>query len=283
MVPAIRGSPGAELDSHVTVSLERTIRFFVNPRPERSPDASSGFAGKPGPDGLSRYYEIDTVCRGEPDPTTGYLVNIKTIDRAVRSAALAVLEPAARDRPETDPADLIGEIRDRAAAELARDSDAELVRLTWRLGPRHAWSTMTDHPKAVELRQRFDFAAAHRLHVPSLTDAENRATFGKCNNPSGHGHNYQVEPAVRVPVSCAFSQADLTRLTEQHVIDLFDHTHLNVDTPDFDPDTGVNPSVENIARVCFDKLKGPVADRGAELASVTVWETDRTSCTYPSP
>lgn len=267
----------------MTVSLERTIRFFVNPRPERSPDASSGFAGNPGPDGLSRFYEIDAVCRGEPDPTTGYLVNIKTIDRAVRSAALAILEPAARDRPETDPADLIDAIRERAASELAEHSSAELVSLTWRLGPYHSWTTMTQLPDTVELRQRFDFAAAHRLHIPGLSDEENRATFGKCNNPSGHGHNYQVEPAVRVPSGCRFSQSDLTRLTEQHVINLFDHTHLNVDTPEFNPETGLNPSVENIARVCFQKLQTPVAELGAELASVTVWETDRTSCTYPSP
>jgi hypothetical protein len=44
------------------------------------------------------------------------------------------------------------------------------------------------------------------------------------------------------------------------------------------------PSVERIAMVCHDRLAGPVRGLlpGAELVRVTVWETDRTSCTYPA-
>lgn len=34
------------------------------------------------------------------------------------------------------------------------------------------------------------FSAAHRLHSHHLSEAENLAIFGKCNNPNGHGHNY---------------------------------------------------------------------------------------------
>ena len=36
-------------------------------------------------------------------------------------------------------------------------------------------------------------SASHRLHSDALSEEENRATFGKCNNPHGHGHNYIVE------------------------------------------------------------------------------------------
>ena len=42
-----------------------------------------------------------------------------------------------------------------------------------------------------------DSPASHRLHSPALTDEENRETYGKCNNPHGHGHNYEVELTVR--------------------------------------------------------------------------------------
>ena len=51
------------------------------------------------------------------------------------------------------------------------------------------------------LRQRFEFAASHRLHIPGLEDAANREMFGKCNNENGHGHNYVIEPAVSITVS----------------------------------------------------------------------------------
>ena len=43
----------------------------------------------------------------------------------------------------------------------------------------------------------FEFSASHRLHSPHLSEAENRALFGKCNNPAGHGHNYVLEVTVR--------------------------------------------------------------------------------------
>jgi hypothetical protein len=62
-------------------------------------------------------------------------------------------------------------------------------------------------PAAVIIRQKFDFAAAHRLHTPSLSEEENRRIFGKCNNPSGHGHNYQVEPAVEVELDASAAPA----------------------------------------------------------------------------
>ena len=48
--------------------------------------------------------------------------------------------------------------------------------------------------------RRYHFSASHRLHVEALSEEENRATFGKCNNPFGHGHNYVVEVMLSGPV-----------------------------------------------------------------------------------
>ena len=42
------------------------------------------------------------------------------------------------------------------------------------------------------------------------------------------------------------------------------------------------PSVENIARVIHGILEPAVEREGGRLRSVTVWETDRTRCTYPA-
>jgi len=33
-----------------------------------------------------------------------------------------------------------------------------------------------------------------------MSEEENQSTYGKCNNPFGHGHNYTVEVTVSGPV-----------------------------------------------------------------------------------
>jgi 6-pyruvoyltetrahydropterin/6-carboxytetrahydropterin synthase len=167
-------------------------------------------------------------------------------------------------------------------------SDALPVRLSrvlWRVTPYYGVGMSATDRTTVSIRQRFDFAAAHRLHVDALSDERNRELFGKCNNPSGHGHNYQIEPEVEVDLDergvPSLGLADLERLTDELVVQRFDHKHLNLDTSEFGPG-GLNPSVENIARVSFELLAGPIGRAGARLRRVTVWETDRTRATYPA-
>mgnify|MGYP000453745454 CR=1 FL=1 len=41
------------------------------------------------------------------------------------------------------------------------------------------------------------FNAAHRLHNPNWSDEKNVAVFGKCNSPTYHGHNFDLEVRVR--------------------------------------------------------------------------------------
>ena len=81
-------------------------------------------------------------------------------------------------------------------------------------------------------RRRYHFSAAHRLHVDTLSEEENRATFGKCNNPFGHGHNYVVEVTVSGPVDAATGMvvnlSDLDLFAQREVLDLFDHANLNM-------------------------------------------------------
>ena len=272
--------------------LTRSIRFCVSagqpadiaaqPDPHRN-----GYAAFPRPAGLARYYELDIECEGDPDANTGYLIDIKAIDRAVRATAIPMIASACEHAPTTDPISML--------PDLARAIDdalpVTLASLTWSITPTYRlelrMADQTATTSTALIRQRFDFAAAHRLHVPSLSDEENQAAFGKCNNPSGHGHNYGIEPCVAINLNDAthpFTLADHELLFDEHLIDPFDHTHLNADTKEFATDTGVNPSVENIARVFFDRLKPAIAEASpaAELRSISVWETERTSCTYPS-
>ena len=236
--------------------------------------------------GLGRHYALDVRCRGEVDPSTGYCINIKDIDRAVRSRAIPAIAEACARGPSQHPAIALQEAL--AALERDRLGSVAITSLRWQLGPYYSIEMSPQAPTVALLRQQFDFAAAHRLHVPTLSDEENRRIFGKCNNPRGHGHNYRVEPCVEVPVQQggppALSLAEFERLTVEHIIARFDHTHLNEDTAEFNTARGgMNPSVENIARVCFELLSPAIraAAPGATLRNVTVWETDKTSSTYP--
>ena len=81
------------------------------------------------------------------------------------------------------------------------------------------------------LSRRYHFSASHRLHVDALTPEENRATFGKCNNPFGHGHNYVVQVTFSGPVDpttgMVTNLGDLDSFAQREMLDVFDHANLN--------------------------------------------------------
>jgi 6-pyruvoyltetrahydropterin/6-carboxytetrahydropterin synthase len=88
------------------------------------------------------------------------------------------------------------------------------------------------------LGRRYHFSASHRLHVDALSPSENRATFGKCNNPFGHGHNYVVEVTLSGHVDPATGMvtnlADLDAFARTNLLDPFDHANLNTLQPFLD-------------------------------------------------
>jgi len=83
--------------------------------------------------------------------------------------------------------------------------------------------------------RRVHFSAGHRLHNPEFGDDLNRRTYGLCNNPSGHGHNYDLEVTVEGEVDPRTGYVmDLKRLKEllgAAVLTDLDHANLNVDVP----------------------------------------------------
>ena len=130
----------------------------------------------------------------------------------------------------------------------------------------------------VTVTRRVHFNAAHRLHNPALSDAENRVVFGPCNNPNYHGHNYELEISVEGEVDPRTGYvADLgvvKRIAEETVLAAFDHKNLNLDVPEF---RDLNPTAENIAVVIWRKLEGKLPGR---LARVVLWETPRNCVEY---
>ena len=235
--------------------------------------------------GLGRHYELEVTCRGDTDETTGYFINIKDIDAAVRTAAVPLI--AAACSPDggggVEPPSVVMR---RFMPALATALGGSVQSVRWRLSPFYSVQMQTTDTSVVLLRQRFEIAASHRLHMPTLSDEENRRVFGKCNNPSGHGHNYVIEPCVAVALDAAgrppYGLDELEVSVEQAILTPFDHAHLNTDTLEFAPGAA-NPSVENISKVFFERL-APLVDgagKGARLRSLTVWETEKTSATYP--
>ena len=77
------------------------------------------------------------------------------------------------------------------------------------------------------LTRRYMFSASHRLHSDEMSAEENRATYGKCNNPYGHGHNYMVEVTVSGRVDdqtgMVCNLADLDSFVHSHILERYDH------------------------------------------------------------
>ncbi|HEU4629110.1 MAG TPA: 6-carboxytetrahydropterin synthase [Gemmatimonadaceae bacterium] len=123
------------------------------------------------------------------------------------------------------------------------------------------------------------FNAAHRVHNPELSDEENRALFGKCNNPNWHGHNYTLEVSVRGPIDertgYVVDLGALKRLVEETVVDQVDHHNMNVDVPFMQ---GVNPTTENIIVAMWRQLEPHVG--AGRLVRLRLWETENNYVEY---
>jgi 6-pyruvoyltetrahydropterin/6-carboxytetrahydropterin synthase len=258
--------------------LSRTVRFTVPFAAAEQPSSPlhNTFAGWPASRGLGAYYELTVRCGGVPDERTGYVEDIAAIDDAVRSRALPAIREASHRPDVTPPAIVLRNVFDAIAGSVT----ARVRSISWQLTPTYSVTMNAQSRDDVEIAQQFEFSAAHRLHCAGLSDEENRRLFGKCNNPEGHGHNYRLEVAVAVPIDEGSPPGviDIDRVVDEVVIQRFDHRHLNRDTAEF---ASLNPSVEHITRVCYDLLRPALAAAGGDLRRVTVWETGKTSCTYP--
>jgi 6-pyruvoyltetrahydropterin/6-carboxytetrahydropterin synthase len=123
------------------------------------------------------------------------------------------------------------------------------------------------------------FNAAHRLHNPGKSDAWNRETFGPCNHPNFHGHNYELDISVTGEVNpdsgYVLDLNVLKRIAEERVLRHLDHRNLNLDVPWF---ADLIPSSENLAIVIWREIRTALPD-GLEL-SIRLWETPRNYVDY---
>jgi 6-pyruvoyltetrahydropterin/6-carboxytetrahydropterin synthase len=130
----------------------------------------------------------------------------------------------------------------------------------------------------VRVTRRVHFNAAHRLHNPALSDEENRALYGVCNNANWHGHNYELD--VTVEGECDPDTGYLVDMGEIRdiagdVIKDLDHRNLNLDVPWLE---GVIPSTENVIVAIWQRI-APRIPRG-RLARLVLYETPRNWAEY---
>ena len=123
------------------------------------------------------------------------------------------------------------------------------------------------------------FNAAHRLHNPALTNEENAAEFGKCNNEFFHGHNYElivhVHGEVHPRTGYLMDMKVLKDIIKTEVEDYLDHKNLNIQVAEFKT---LNPPPEHIAYVIWNRLRR-VINNNLDL-KVTLYETPRNYVEY---
>ena len=120
------------------------------------------------------------------------------------------------------------------------------------------------------LHRRYRFSASHRLHSEQMSDAENHATYGKCNNAHGHGHNYVLEVTVSGQVDkngMVCNLVDLDESVQRNVVTRFDVENLNM-LKEFSDKV---PTTENLCTLIYDILKREFTE--AHLESVRLEET----------
>lgn len=260
------------------VRLSREIRFGLHDSTIVTKSHNS-FAGNPPLFGIAPFLTLMATVEGRPDANTGMLINIKQVDEQLRQIVINRLQKLYRDTGHTGWLfSGVETIQLLQAAARNLFSPLKLQRLRLSLSPYLYYEYQQEEVPLIILAQRFEFSAAHRLHSSSMSEQENLRTFGKCNNPNGHGHNYELEVAIErkagAPSEEGLTLAELQEVVNQEVISRFDHKNLNLDCEEF---ASLNPTVENIAQTIFDRLQLALVSR-AELQSVKVWETSKTCC-----
>ena len=131
----------------------------------------------------------------------------------------------------------------------------------------------------VYVTRKAHFAAAHRLFNPSWSMEQNDKVFGKCNNPNGHGHNYNIEVTVAgtppPETGMVIDLKVLAEIVDRELIERVDHKHLNVDVPFLQ---GIIPTAENMA-MAFWKVLAPKIPYG-KLSSIKLYESENNLVEY---
>lgn len=231
------------------------------------------------PYGHGHNYTLDVTVTGTVDPVTGMVINMTVLKALVNE----ILEEFDHKYLNLDTP----YFKDCIA------TTENIVRVLWRLiAPRlpegvvlarlrlyelpDFW-TEYDGTEETRFSRSYLFSAAHRLHAPGLSAAENEAIYGKCNNVHGHGHNYTVEVTVAGPVDAETGMViDLLKMDRivRAFLDQLDHKHLDHEIGAFQKQPS---TAENIVAYLWHELAPQFEGR---LVQLTLWETKKNIFEY---
>ncbi len=227
-------------------------------------------------------YLLESTVEGAPDPRTGMVVNIKDVDAVMRRHIEDVLDhhflnldvPYFHDHVPTLE-NLSRFIWGQLAPRLSR---CRLVSI--RVYEHEGfWMDYQGDERMYYLTRSYSFSAGHRLHSDALSEEENKRVFGKCNNPTGHGHNYTLEVTVRGPqderTGTIGDIFKLDGIVQERVLADYDHRFLNTDVAEF---KGVVPTSEHIVQAIWKRLSPHL--RSPQLFKLRLWETGRSAFEY---
>ena len=124
------------------------------------------------------------------------------------------------------------------------------------------------------------FNSAHRLYVQDWTDEKNDEIFGKCNNPSFHGHNYDLIVKVTGEIDpitgYVIDMKVLSTVIKEEVLSKYDHRNLNLDTEEF---KSLNPTAENIGMVIYNNLRKRIPQEND--LHIVLYETEKNFVELP--
>lgn len=259
--------------------LGRQVRFSINPFLLQDSIGYNSFASKPAGEGLSLFFELSVSLVGELDGATGFVVNVLDIDERVRQFVVPIFAKGIRESFQCGKHISLCELAELLRMAHGKLADkfrpAMLADLALKLNPFRRIAVDCEDLKMVYFSEKFEFAAMHKLWNDEFSAERNFEVFGKCANPAGHGHNYIVEVTVKYSADDGIGIGEFEEVVDGELIQVLDHKNLNADVAEFG---GTNPTVENIAAFAWDRLSGKFGQ--STLHCVTVWETDKTYCSY---
>jgi 6-pyruvoyltetrahydropterin/6-carboxytetrahydropterin synthase len=260
--------------------LLRQVRFSINPFLSEDGGGYNSFASAPAGEGLSIFLELSIEVTGPVDPATGFVINVSEIDGNVRKFVIPIFAGRIKQRFKRAKHVGLSEIVELLRSSWDQLSDrfgtAKLSELSLKLNPFRKIVINSKDLNMVFFCEKFEFAAMHKLWNNDFTEQQNMEIFGKCAHPTGHGHNYIVEIMLQMPADRNdLLIGDFERIVEDELIKLLDHKNLNADLDFFNK---TNPTVENITTLAWNRLAGRFGK--AKLHRITVWETDKTYCSY---
>ena len=245
--------------------------------PNWTPDRNRSVYGrKSGPHGYE--FRLRIALRGPVSNEDGMIVNLCEVKPELARVALLLNEKFLD--------------RELAYFQKRRPTAENIARFCWNemppqigLGVLHRLQLDQGRDTTVEITQHsmkisrsYEFAAAHRLFTPRLSDSQNWDRFDKCSNPAGHGHNFElrvwIEGTADAQSGFIIATQKLDKIVDEEVCQRFDHKHLNEDCPEF-TESGLVPTSENLALIIFKLLDQRLQSEGHKLSRVGLQETQK--------